>query len=327
MALALPRRNSWRLSLATVAALELGQGLWRSQHRVAPADKEDAAAPERVFRATVEGILMRWEEHGDRSEDSVPIVMVHGIPTHPRLWRYVIPRVVRVGVRCFAWELVGFGWSMPEGTGRDISVARQADYLYAWLQHQGITRAIFVGHDLGGGVIQQLLTKHPELCQGLMLVDCVAYDNWPVAAVRLAQTITDLIEKLPPVLVKPLFLAGILNLGHDNLPRLIESAQLHWKPYNRSIGPKAFANQLRHLMAADTVAVAGQLSRIKAPARVVWGDADPLRIATGRRLAAELGAPFVRIPGGRHFTPEDHPETVAAAINVVLQEVMKEQTV
>ncbi len=37
----------------------------------------------------VAGILMRWVEHGD----GFPVVLVHGIPTTPALWRSVMPRV------------------------------------------------------------------------------------------------------------------------------------------------------------------------------------------------------------------------------------------
>lgn len=325
VALGLPRRSRWKLPLALIAALEVGQGLWKLQLQTAPDGGDGLAAPETSYRAVVEDIQMRWEEHGDGGESSIPVVMVHGIPTHPRLWRYVIPNVERTGVRCYAWELVGFGWSLAEGMGRDISVARQAMYLHSWLRHQGISRAVFVGHDIGGGVIQHLLTRHPELCQGLTLVDCVAYDNWPVAAVRLARAVNSLIEKLPPALVKPFFLAGLMNLGHDSWARFSESINTHWEPYKGPLGPKAFANQLRNMSAGDTLAVAGKLPRISAPAHVVWGEADPLGIASGERLAKELGARFSRIPRAPHFTPEDHPQIVAAAINQVLEEVMKQR--
>ena len=36
------------------------------------------------------------------------------------------------------------------------------------------------------------------------------------------------------------------------------------------------------------------------------------------RLAADLGTTLTRIEGGKHFTPEDHPDVVAAAINELL---------
>ncbi|MDQ3913294.1 MAG: hypothetical protein M3305_16295 [Actinomycetota bacterium] len=51
------------------------------------------------------GVRMRWEESGE----GPPVVFVHGIPTSPQLWRYVIPRVEG---RALAWEMVGYG-SLP----------------------------------------------------------------------------------------------------------------------------------------------------------------------------------------------------------------------
>jgi pimeloyl-ACP methyl ester carboxylesterase len=80
-----------------------------------------------VRNETVTGIPMRWIESGE----GMPVVFVHGIPTSPVLWRHVIPRMINA--RCLAWEMVGYGESIPAGVGRDISVQRQADYLIAWL--------------------------------------------------------------------------------------------------------------------------------------------------------------------------------------------------
>ena len=74
---------------------------------------------------TVDGIPMRWHEEGS----GVPVILVHGIPASPALWRHVLPRIR--GARCLAFEMVGYGASIPEGRDRDISVARQADYLFA----------------------------------------------------------------------------------------------------------------------------------------------------------------------------------------------------
>ncbi len=36
-----------------------------------------------------DGVRMRWEETGE----GPPVVFVHGIPTSPRLWRHVVPKV------------------------------------------------------------------------------------------------------------------------------------------------------------------------------------------------------------------------------------------
>ena len=94
----------------------------------------------------VKGIRMRWEEEGEGH----PVVFIHGIPTSPRLWRHVIPSVQ--GARSMAWEMVGYGASIEEDRDRDISVAKQADYLASWMREVGLESAFLVGHDLGGGV-------------------------------------------------------------------------------------------------------------------------------------------------------------------------------
>src|ERR687885_587293 len=99
--------------------------------------------------ADVEGIRMRCEEEGE----GPPVVFVHGIPTSPRLWRHVIPRVEG---RALAWEMVGYGASIREGWERDISVARQAEYLAGWMREIGLDSAVIVGHDLGGGAAPKL---------------------------------------------------------------------------------------------------------------------------------------------------------------------------
>lgn len=77
--------------------------------------------------------------------------------------------------------------------------------------------------------------------------------------------------------------------------------------------------QVGPLDARDTTDIAGRLSGLGLPTRVVWGEADRFqKIGFGERLAADLGCDIIRIPKGRHFTPEDHPETVAAAVNSLL---------
>ena len=65
--------------------------------------------------------------------------------------------------------------------------------------------------------------------------------------------------------------------------------------------------------------MANRLRDLDVPARVVWGAADPFqKVPYGERLAWDLRTELWRIDDGRHFTPEDHPERLAAAINEVL---------
>lgn len=88
----------------------------------------------------------RWTEQGT----GAPVILVHGIPTSPRLWRHVMPLVQG---RCLAWEMPGYGTSIPQGANKDLSLSAQAGYLLEWLDSLNLgQKPVLVGHDLGGGV-------------------------------------------------------------------------------------------------------------------------------------------------------------------------------
>lgn len=262
--------------------------------------------------ATIDGIRMRWEDEGD----GVPLVLVHGIPTCPALWRHVVPRIT--GARCLAWEMVGYGASIPEGRSRDISVGRQADYLANWLQHLGIEQAVFAGHDLGGGVVHIAAVRNPGLCRGLFLTNAIGYDSWPIPSVKAMRAAGPVVRHLPDPAFKQVF-RTFLRRGHDDSAKAEEAIDVHWPHYDHHDGAAAFVRQVESLNVQDTLAVADDLPKLEIPARIVWGAADKFqKIEYGERFARDLAASLHRIEGGKHFTPEDHPDVLAREINQLL---------
>ena len=261
----------------------------------------------------VDGISMRWKEEGG----GVPIVYVHGIPTSPRLWRHVIPRVR--GARSLAWEMVGYGGSMREGRDRDISVARQAEYLAAWMRELGLESAVLVGHDLGGGVAQILAVRHPGLVSGLVLTNAISYDSWPIPQVKLLRAAAPLVERLPDEAFRFIY-ASFMTQAHGDRRQVRKAVAEHFPYYERAGGAADFLRQVRSLDVGDTLAVADRLPELEVPVRVVWGAADQFqKIGYGYRLAYELGGKLDRVENGKHFTPEDHPDRVAGAVNELLE--------
>lgn len=256
------------------------------------------------------GETVRWSESGS----GFPVVLVHGIPTSAELWRRVVPLVK--GARSMALEMRGYGESMDARKGRDISVAAQAERLLAWLDAIGITRAILVGHDLGGGVVQIAAVSRPSIAAGLLLTNCIAYDSWPIPSVKMMRAMGPLIRRLPQWIVKamvtPLFLRG-----HDDGDIARESLDIHWSRYAARDAGSALIDQMNALDVNDTLRIAGDLPKLRGtPARIIWGAADAFqKVSYGERLAADLGTSVERIDGGKHFTPEDHPEVIARGIN------------
>lgn len=258
---------------------------------------------------------MRWEESGD----GVPVVLLHGIPTSPALWRRAVPLLQ--GVRSLAWEMVGYGDSLEEGLGRDISVGRQADYLLSWMEAIGLDRAVLVGHDLGGGVAQIAAVRQPRACAGLVLTNSIAYDSWPIPSVKALRVMGGMLEHLTAGVLKPIF-GMMLARGHDQRRVARESLRIHLKPYLARGGAAPFVRQIRSLRTEDTLSVADALPKLEVPTRLVWGAADRFqKLRYGRRLAADLRASHLdAIEGGKHFTPEDHPHRIARAVHEVAEE-------
>lgn len=265
--------------------------------------------------ATIDAITMRWEESGE----GAPVVLIHGILTCPALWRHVTPRIS--GARCLAWEMVGYGASIPEGRDRDISVGRQADYLASWLKHLGIEQAVLAGHDLGGGVAQIAAVRHPGLCRGLFLTNAIGYDSWPIPSVKAMRAAGPVVRHLPDPAFKQVF-RTFIQRGHSDSDKAEEAMEAHWPHYDRHAGAAGFVRQVDSLNVQDTLAVVDDLPRLGIPARIVWGAADQFqKIEYGERFARDLSAPLRRIDGGKHFTPEDHSDIVAQEIDQLAADV------
>lgn len=229
----------------------------------------------------------------------------------------MIPQVDNA--RSLAWEMVGYGGSIEEGRGRDISVGKQADYLASWMEEMGLESAVLVGHDLGGGIAQILAVRRPELVRGLVLTNAISYDSWPIPQVKLLRAVAPLVERLPDEAFRFVYRNFMLQ-GHENRLQADEAVAEHFPYYEAADGAAGFVRQVQSLDVRDTLAVSDRIPGLNLPAHIVWGSADQFqKIGYGYRLAYELGAPLDRIEGGKHFTPEDFPGPAAAAVSALLE--------
>jgi pimeloyl-ACP methyl ester carboxylesterase len=260
----------------------------------------------------INGIRHRWLERGE----GPAVVLVHGIPTSPALWRHVLPGVT--GAKLIAWEMIGYGLSHAAGRGRDVSVRAQAGYLRQFLETVAVQRALLVGHDLGGGVVQIAAVEQPSLCSGLVLTNSIAYDSWPIATVKAMRLLGPAVALTPTPVFHRIF-ESFIDQGHDDRERARESAAAHWPGHQHRRGAATFVRQIRSLRTSDTLSVAPRLTELDVPAEVVWGAADRFqKLRYGQRLARDLRAELRTVEAGKHFMPEDHPEEVAEGIRRVL---------
>jgi 3-oxoadipate enol-lactonase len=94
-----------------------------------------------------------------------PLVFLHGIGGAARAWR---DQLNAFGDRylAIAWDMPGYGGSAPLPT---VSISTLADALRDFLLLVGATRPILVGHSIGGMIVQQLLSKSPDIARAIVL--------------------------------------------------------------------------------------------------------------------------------------------------------------
>jgi pimeloyl-ACP methyl ester carboxylesterase len=108
--------------------------------------------------------------------------------------------------------------------------------------------------------------------------------------------------------------------GYADGERGTHSIERYVKPFASAAGRDVFMEHLLALDPADTASIEPRLRDVLAPTAIVWGAHDPfLPVTIARRLEGEIpGATLEVLPDGRHFTPEEAPERVAAVIGELL---------
>jgi 3-oxoadipate enol-lactonase len=104
-----------------------------------------------------------YEAAGDAA--SPPLVFLHGIGGAARAWRGQLD-FFKDRYRTIAWDMPGYGNSAPLPT---VSIAALAGALQDFLQQVRATKPILVGHSIGGMIVQQWLSKNPDIAGAVVL--------------------------------------------------------------------------------------------------------------------------------------------------------------
>lgn len=114
--------------------------------------------------ATWRRVPLRYFAAGDGS--AAPLVLVDGLGGAASNWHALAPRIAQTR-RILVPELPGHGGSAPLAAA--TSLAAFADAVAAVLAAEGVRRAAFVGHSMGGAVALRLALRRPPLVERLVL--------------------------------------------------------------------------------------------------------------------------------------------------------------
>jgi pimeloyl-ACP methyl ester carboxylesterase len=107
------------------------------------------------------------------------VVLAHGFPELAFSWRHQVRALSEAGYRVIAPDQRGYGLTdKPEPIDAYTLDHLCAD-LVGVLDAAGIERAVFCGHDWGGGVVWMMPRMHPERVAGVIGVNTPAGDPRP----------------------------------------------------------------------------------------------------------------------------------------------------
>jgi pimeloyl-ACP methyl ester carboxylesterase len=99
--------------------------------------------------------------------DGPLVVLVHGFPDLAITWRHQVPALVAAGFRVLTLDMRGYGRSARPADRSAYALREVARDLVGLLEHEGVPRAHFVGHDWGAASIWQVGLDHPEAVASL----------------------------------------------------------------------------------------------------------------------------------------------------------------
>jgi len=226
-------------------------------------------------------------------DNSMPILLVPGLVSSPRIYAPVIPALWRFGPVTVANHI------------RNNNMAVIARRVLA----EAPPRFALAGHSMGGYIAFEIMRQAPERVAKLALINTQARPDTPEATARRRELIAraregglhDVIDELLPLLVHP------SRAGEAALRRLFHDMA-------DDVGAEGFINNQAAIMArADSRPT---MATIKCPTLVLTGDQDMLIPNTLSKEMAQgiAGANLVIIPDCGHCPQPERPEATIAAL-------------
>jgi len=119
-----------------------------------------------VAFAETNGVRMAYYEVGPR--EGVPVIFCHGFPELAFSWRHQLRAFEAVGRWAIAPDQRGYGLTGGPAAVEAYDMEHLTGDLVGLLDHLGVDKAIFCGHDWGGAVVWQAPLRHPGRVAGVI---------------------------------------------------------------------------------------------------------------------------------------------------------------
>jgi len=282
------------------------------------------------FRSRQRTIRLGDDQIAYVDEGEGPVALfIHGWPLNGFHWRGSVPALAKIR-RCLVPDLMGLGYSdVP--ADRDLSPTAQAGMLWRLADALGAGSLDLVANDSGVAIAQLMAVQAPDRVASMLLTNGDVHEDSPPKALEPALQAAargELADMIRAHIETPGFAASPQGLGgicYENPAALTpESIEIYFKPLLAS--PTREAQFQRYGVAFKPnplPAIEPQLRKLRAPVRMVWGDAD---IHFGLHLAEWLDRSLPgsrgirRVPGAKLFFPEEQPDLIVAEARALWSE-------
>lgn len=240
-----------------------------------------------------------------------PLVFLHGIGGDKESWQDDVAHFAAQGWCAIAWDCPGYGESAPPP---EFTWAALSGALLALLDHKRISRAVLVGHSMGGMVAQDFVATHPDRVSALVLSGTSPAFGRPdgefqrrfvadrLAPLEAGRRMAD----IAPALVDHMMAPGVSDVVKQAAIR----AMAH-------VPTSTYASAVRNLVVFDRRAA---LAGIAVPTLCLAGEHDPnAPAAMMEKMAARIpGAAYRCLPGVGHLANLEDSEAFRAALGAFL---------
>ena len=250
------------------------------------------------------------------------VLAVHGLLMDGRLWDGMAERLDgRVRLVLPDLPLGAHRRPVPDRTG--LTPPAVAEALGDVLDGLGLDRAVLVGNDTGGALVQLAAAARPERVDGLVLAGCDAFEHFPPPLLRPLVTLAR-VPGGPRALLRAFAVPAVLA---EAGPFNIFTTRGFGRPLVADLLGPARTDRgvrddltvlLRAMRPEALLPASAGLGAYAGRAAVVWGRRDrvfPARDAV--RLADLLGTDVVWVDDAATFVPHDRPDVVADAVLTV----------
>ncbi|MBA3654979.1 MAG: alpha/beta hydrolase [Actinobacteria bacterium] len=264
-----------------------------------------ATAPASITLET--GVTLSYAERGDGSRP--PVVLLPGPTDSWRSYEQVLDRMPK-STRTIAVSQRGHGDSDKPATG--YRVEDFAGDAISLLDALDIEAAVLVGHSGSCLVTRRVAIAHPDRVAGLVLEasPSTLVDD-PGVREFVDSVVCNLDDPIDPAFARSFV---IDTSSGDVAPALLDTLAGELMKVPARVWRETFAG----LQEYDDLA---ELSRVTAPALLLWGDADPL---VGRHMQEELlrrmaSATLIAYPGLGHTPRWEDPARFAADLTAFVE--------